>query len=159
MSIITVYSQAETYTVISSKTFTVFKSLILFTCLMLAAFANAQPVGTTNRKTILSEKLMAKSRTQRAIGWFMAGTGIPIALSTIYFLTFPDDALSEKGKVAVVLLASSVYTIKGINLIKRGRENKRQAVLLTLIRQPITTPFASRGYQWQSAISLQIPLH
>lgn len=134
------------------------KSLILFIYLLFSGLVNAQQTDTANIKTIQSEKLLAKSRTQRAIGWFMVGTGVPVVLSTIYFLTFPDDALSEKGTVAVVLLASTVYTMKGISLINRGRENKRQAVTLSLIRQTISSPFTSNGYQIQPAIRLQIPL-
>lgn len=59
----------------------------------------------------------------------MAGTEVPLALPCIYFLTFPGDALSEKGAVGAVFAGTTVFTIVGVNLIKRGTAQSQSCYL------------------------------
>ena len=69
----------------------------------------------------------------------MTGTGIPVVLSCIYFLTFPDDAI-EKGKVAAALAGGIIYTRAGVSLLRKGKKNKEKALSINLGMRAMPMP-------------------
>lgn len=140
-----------------SKTTGLKKVILVLICLF--AFSAAQSQGADTTRFPSREQLLNKSWAQKSVGWFMVGTGIPVALACLYFLTFPDDALSEKGLVGAVLAGSTVYTIIGINLLKKGARNKARAASLSLGRQSVPFPsFPGNNFHWQPALSCRIRL-
>ncbi|WP_121353756.1 hypothetical protein [Flavisolibacter nicotianae] len=89
----------------------------------------------------------------------MVGTGIPVALACLYFLTFPDDALSEKGLVGAILAGSTGYTIVRINLINKGARNKAKAATLSLDLQNMSFPsFSGNKARLQPVLSFHFKL-
>jgi hypothetical protein len=126
-------------------------ALLLLACILFLSAAYSQ--GSDTIPSLSKERLIKKSRVQKTIGWFMVGTGIPVVAACVYFMTFPNDALSEKGKVAAALAGGVAYTIGGISLIKNGRRNKAMALALGLENRQLPLPLpGGTGFRRQTAI-------
>lgn len=131
------------------------KYILLLFCLLVLSGAFGQQRDTSVSAPITKEALLRKSRLQKTAGWFLVGTGAPVVIACLYFLTFPDDVLSEKGKVALALAGGAGFVWGGVSLINSGKQNKEKALLLSLQRQKVVTPFASRAGYLQPAVSLR----
>ena len=100
------------------------KFILIFISLFASLVNYGQQTDTFRSTALQKEHLLSKSKTHKTVGWFMATTGVPFVVGSLYVLTFPNDVLSEKGKVALVLGASTVYTIVG-NQLDQQRQKKQ----------------------------------
>jgi len=133
------------------------KLFVLLASLLVLSVSYSQKADTITSFTSTAEQLLKRGRSQKVAGWFIVGTGVPIAIASVYFLTFPKDVLSEKGKVALALGGSVVYTLFGLNFIKKGAQNKGRALQLSLSSQRILLPqLTQMNDRKQSAISLSV---
>jgi ABC-type cobalamin transport system permease subunit len=135
------------------------KSLLLLSFMLVITAAYSQKTSPSQVPTPDKEALLRKSRTQKAVGWFMVGTGAPVVLACLYFLTFPDDVLSEKELVLLALAGGAAYTLVGVDLIKKGTRNKERYLSLGLNKPMPFMPALATGKKClQPAVSIHIQL-
>lgn len=133
------------------------KLTLLFSCLLVFTMAYCQ--ANDSIPSLSKEALLKKSRVQKTVGWFMVGTGVPVVLSCLYFMTFPDDVLSEKEKVAAAMVGGAVYTFIGIRLVQKGTKNKQRALSLRFGHQQVPVRLLTgAGFQRQPAVVLKLGL-
>ena len=136
------------------------KKLIVFVaCLFVFATAFSQQTDSAALTTFQKDQLLRKSRTQKTIGWFIVGTGAPVALFTGYTLLAWSADDYDKETAALVFVGSGLYTLIGTQLIRAGNYNKKRALSVSLINNHVMMPcLAKMNFQMQPAISLRIPL-
>lgn len=137
------------------------KRLIILLLVVIIQFTiQAQKIDSVKVPSIERSQLLSKSKIQKAVGWVILGTGLPVVLITGYFLTAFDQSDIDETIVKKVFIASTVYTLVSIPLIRAGRLNKKRALAISLNNNEIALPHnTSIVVNMQPAISFQIPLN
>jgi hypothetical protein len=120
-------------------------------------FANCQQVDSIQLSPLQKQQLLSKAKTQKAVGWFMFGTGAPIALGSLLAIIVISKNDFDQGTAFGVLAGSTAYTLIGHSLIRKGNRNKKQALSLNYINFRIDQPFlANSGLRFQQGVSIRL---
>ena len=133
---------------------------LILGCSLLCVESNGQHSDTTKPLTIEKNQLLSKGKWQKAVGWTMLGTGVPVALtSSILIAILPKDVWEEATGVKVLVI-STVYSLAGLLILKAGIRNKKRALSLNLIENKIPVArFNRMSYKMQPGISLKVALN
>ena len=133
---------------------------LLVAFILLFVEGDGQQTDSTKFITIEKDQLISKSRWQKALGWTMLGTGVPVVLgSSILIATLTENDWEEATGVKV-LVVSTVYSLAGLLILKAGIRNKKRALSLSFIDNKISLPrFNGMSFKMQPGISLKVALH
>ncbi len=122
--------------------------------------AYSQKIDSVQFSAIEKKEFLSKSRVQKAIGWTMLSTGLPVVITFGYFVIAFTDYEWDESWGRTVFIGSVAYTLASIPLIKAGKQNKKRALSINLIENKIIIPEQNAmSYKMQPAISLKIPLN
>ena len=110
--------------------------------------------------TVYDPQLLSKSRWQKAIGWTILGTGLPVTvISGVLISNLTEDDWNESAG-RVFFVGSLVYTLTSIPLLIAGRRNKKRALSVSLIQNK--TPVAvvnAISFKMQAGFSLKLSIN
>lgn len=132
---------------------------MLLAFIIVSSLAHGQKIDSDTVPLINKNHFLSKGKVQKAIGWTIFGTGVPVVLFTGYFLVNFNKSEIDKPLLTTVFIASVAYTLVSIPLIKAGSRNKRKALTITLTKNKILIPQVCKaGFKNQPAISLTLNL-
>ena len=102
----------------------------LFILFFLSTSGFSQRLDSSQASERQKAELLAKSRTQKTIGWVLFGTGLPVVIGCTYLLASFNSNDISVNEVRTVLVASLAYTALSVPLIVAGRKNKAKALSL-----------------------------
>ena len=133
------------------------RSLLLLAFLVGFHLANTQQIDSLPKTALDKKQLLAKSKSQKTVGWIMFGTGAPVVLGSLFFIITLSNRDFDEGTAIGVLAGSTVYTFLGYSLIRNGNKNKREALSLNLINNHLEGPlFVKSNAFFRPGLSLQL---
>ena len=133
------------------------KQLLLIIFLSSFFLAIGQQRDTLPSPTLSKQQLLSKSKSQKTVGWILTGTGIPLVAGSLYCALAFDKNDIDKGTVTAVLVASSLYTLAGILLVRAGNKNKERSLSLALNTNRLLLPSLSKAvYLLQPGLTLRL---
>ena len=121
---------------------------------------HSQTIDSVEPLTTDDNQLLSKSRWQKAIGWTILGTGLPVAvISGVLISNLTEDDWNESAG-RVFFVGSLVYTLTSIPLLIAGRRNKKRALSVSFIQNK--TPVAvvnAISFKMQAVFSLKLSIN
>ena len=121
---------------------------------------HSQTIDCVEPLTTDDNQLLSKSRWQKAIGWTILGTGLPVAvISGVLISNLTEDDWNESAG-RVFFVGSLVYTLTSIPLLIAGRRNKKRALSVSFIQNK--TPVAvvnAISFKMQAGFSLKLSIN
>ena len=121
---------------------------------------HSQTIVSVEPLTTDDNQLLSKSRWQKAIGWTILGTGLPVAvISGVLISKLTEDDWNESAG-RVFFVGSLVYTLTSIPLLIAGRRNKKRALSVSFIQNK--TPVAvvnAINFKMQVGFSLKLSIN